>query len=709
MESEIPDMSNLKEVFNNLLDKFLGRDNIEKKITNNFNNQEIEEICIEIFSNHKFTNQVINNDVSIDLELFEGLGQDKTNTIFSYLNRTYTKTGCYLLKKVLGNPIDDTVLLQKRQNIIKNFVKNPELTKTIQDKLVSIAKVEDELLWFWRKLNDETRYLFDMVYFKNKYLNFLNTNELAMRIYNYYVIIFSPLYGIISPIIMVLAPYILIKFYFKTEVSFNLYFKILKKALTGISKVLKMNIEAEKASALDMSWTTMISMLVWLVFYIHGLFSNINNAKNVNKITNIMHTRINNISKLVKSGHSIYDLLGEDIESSSLYLDVKVKKHFNILWDDLFTKEPNFHSNKGLILKTYKILDEKKDSLLDMIKYISNIDCLISIAKLVTDNSTLEYTFPEYIFKQNHPSIEARELVYPILKGKVVSNNIKIGLTNPQNVILTGPNAGGKSTFIKTLCLSVILGQTLTIVPAKFFQFTPFSLVSTYLNIPDSKGKESLFEAEMRRSLQYINTIKTLDKKKFSFVIMDEIFSSTNPEEGIAGAYAIANNISKNTNNITILTTHYSYLSKLEKTGKFKNYKIPINRDSNNNIEYTYKIEPGVSHQYIALELLQNKGFDKEIVSEALSVCQQLNMKNQLPDMISQDRKKKVKRRSHKATELTKNNKKKELITKPNDTKKELTKETNKELTKETKPNDTNKELTKETKPNDTKKELTKE
>ena len=206
----------------------------------------------------------------------------------------------------------------------------------------------------------------------------------------------------------------------------------------------------------------------------------------------------------------------------------------------------------------------------------------------------------------------------------------------------------------------------------------------------------------MRRSLQYINTIKTLDKKKFSFVIMDEIFSSTNPEEGIAGAYAIANNISKNTNNITILTTHYSYLSKLEKTGKFKNYKIPINRDSNNNIEYTYKIEPGVSHQYIALELLQNKGFDKEIVSEALSVCQQLNMKNQLPDMISQDRKKKVKRRSHKATELTKNNKKKELITKPNDTKKELT--------KETKPNDTKKEeLTKETKPNDTKKELTKE
>ena len=88
----------------------------------------------------------------------------------------------------------------------------------------------------------------------------------------------------------------------------------------------------------------------------------------------------------------------------------------------------------------------------------------------------------------------------------------------------------------------------------------------------------------MRRSLEYINTIEKLDKKKYSFVIMDEIFSSTfQPEEGIS-TYAIANSISQHTNNMTVLTTHYSYLSKLEKTGKFKNYKIPIARDENQNI-----------------------------------------------------------------------------------------------------------------------------
>ena len=58
------------------------------------------------------------------------------------------------------------------------LVSKPELRNEIITKLTHIGKVEDELLWFWRDLNEETKYLFEMVYFKNKYLRFLNTNEL---------------------------------------------------------------------------------------------------------------------------------------------------------------------------------------------------------------------------------------------------------------------------------------------------------------------------------------------------------------------------------------------------------------------------------------------------------------------------------------------------------------------------------------------------
>ena len=107
-------------------------------------------------------------------------------------------------------------------------------------------------------------------------------------------------------------------------------------------------------------------------------------------------------------------------------------------------------------------------------------------------------------------------------------------------MVITGPNAGGKSTFIKSITINVLLSQTLGISAASNFKITPFSLINTYLNIPDVKGKESLFEAEMHRARDHIKMLDKLDKHQFSFVIMDEIFSSTNPEEGISGGYVYA-------------------------------------------------------------------------------------------------------------------------------------------------------------------------
>jgi DNA mismatch repair ATPase MutS len=97
---------------------------------------------------------------------------------------------------------------------------------------------------------------------------------------------------------------------------------------------------------------------------------------------------------------------------------------------------------------------------------------------------------------------------------------------------------------------------------------------------------------------------------------------------------------------MTILTTHYSYLSKLENTGKFRNYKIPISRDKDGNIKYLYELKPGVSNQFIALELLNKKGFDSEIVKEAEYVCSQIQKNTKQGVIRSLPRIKKLKKKS---------------------------------------------------------------
>ena len=365
----------------------------------------------------------------------------------------------------------------------------------------------------------------------------------------------------------------------------------------------------------------MISLLMWLIFYVHALFSNIQMAKSTNEIINILHLKLNGMSSLVKEGHNLFDIIGNDIVGYSKIIPFEVEKKFGILWDDIFTQQPHIMSNKGRILKTYRCLTEKKENLLDILRFIATTDTYLSITKLYKQGN---FSFPEYDNKSLTPNIEAKDIWYPILKDKVVGNSIIIGKNTPLNVLITGPNAGGKSTFIKSLCLGIIFGQTIGIAAGNSFKFTPFSIINTYLNIPDCKGKESLFEAEMRRSLQHIKIMEELPKDNFSFVIMDEIFSSTNPNEGIAGAYAIADRLSSFKNSICLITSHYSYLTNMEKEGKFKNYKIPISRDKDNKIVYNYKLIPGVSNQFIALELLERKGFDKDIIRKAQKINQEL-------------------------------------------------------------------------------------
>jgi DNA mismatch repair ATPase MutS len=170
-------------------------------------------------------------------------------------------------------------------------------------------------------------------------------------------------------------------------------------------------------------------------------------------------------------------------------------------------------------------------------------------------------------------------------------------------------------------------------------------MIETYLHIPDSKGSSSLFEAEMLRSKEYIEKIKTLDSNDFSFIVLDEIFSSTNYIEGFSGAYSILKKISSFTNTLSITTTHYTDLEVLENdtNGKIINYKFEVDYDNNNEIIFNYKLKRGVSRQYIALDLLKKNGFDDDLIEDAINMCKKIKDKNLV--MFTPDSNPKVKKK----------------------------------------------------------------
>jgi DNA mismatch repair ATPase MutS len=242
------------------------------------------------------------------------------------------------------------------------------------------------------------------------------------------------------------------------------------------------------------------------------------------------------------------------------------------------------------------------------------LDTLLSIPRA---RATMGATWAEFVATEGSSKalLDVRGLRHPCLAGgDAVENDWCLG---ESNALLTGPNAGGKSTLLKATLAAVLMAQTLTIAPCSGgCRLTPFSYLSSHINVPDSAGRESLFEAEMHRAKRNLDTLSALAPGRRALIVMDEIFSSTNPVEGIAGAFAVARRLAAHPGALCIISTHYTYLCKLEREtgGLFLNFRMPVGDTDK------FKLMRGVSRQYVALELLRRSGFDEGIVSDAIEV-----------------------------------------------------------------------------------------
>ena len=586
------------------------------EISDNINQQEQQEILDQIFEDElkllEQQNISSKNNLYRELEIFEDNNGLSENSLYSKINKTTTVFGDFKLKLLLKDLMTNRELLLHRQNILKKILADHKNFNLINQQLQQLSVNQLDILWLWKKKSIETENYLNQVYFKGPMVELLNKNEMILKVYSFYQIIASPMMNILTPLICIIIPYLLVRFCTPRKVDLKDYFSFLNFSLKG-----NQYLNDERS----LKYAQYFSILIWFFYYLYTIYSNINAAMGVNSIINIIHSKINNIANFVKIAYEI------NCEYFNLFDCQKINRICENLWSNVFNQQPALLTDKGKILITYRELLEKKDDLVTILKYIGNVDSLMSIAKLFIQQSKLSncFSFPEYVISER-PIINVQSLWHPYLdNSKIVTNDISIGGNNKQNILITGPNAGGKSTFLKSLCISILLAQTLGISCGQNITMTIFHYLESYLNIPDVKGKESLFEAEVKRSLEYINKLNSIPSNQFSFIIMDEIFNSTNPEEGISGGYSICKKISSYQNSISVITTHYKYLTLLEKeTNNFINYKIPIERSSDNDIVYSYKLIKGISDQNIALEILRNKGFDYQLISEAQAICDKL-------------------------------------------------------------------------------------
>jgi DNA mismatch repair protein MutS len=604
---------------------------INKKIDENF--------LIEIYDNLIERKNYLNNDNTIeindyvfnDVEFMQDHYLNGENGIFNKLNNCNTKIGTLLLKKILLNPISDLDILKKRQDIIRKISYAKNELKPLFEK---INELEKDLIWFWNDHNIKHIDLMnDLIYFNYDIIPFFNVNEIlnnnekALLITNIYKIIISPALTIITPLLSILVPLIFI-FYFQRKTNINIPTSIIiKQYMNTIFSNDSMNLIFKNPSKAMIA--SLITKGIYLFMYFQNIYYSFQSSSNTNKIINIIHEKLNKMSEYTKISYTIKDICNKHkiidivpfINYTNLEGDLSVYNEY--FKDNVFKCNPSLFTNKGKILCTFKNFKKNKDDMVNLFHNNGIIDAILSIENILsTSNSNNPYCLTTFLNK-NKPTINIKNIWHPFLDNpNTVKNNVDIN----NNILITGPNAGGKSTFIKSVIINIILSQTIGISSSENFEITPFHLIETYLHIPDSKGISSLFEAEMIRSKKYIDKIKNMDDNKFSFIVLDEIFSSTNYVEGFSGAYSILKKISSFSNTLSITTTHYTDLEVLEKDtkGKIVNYKFDIDRNENNEIIFNYILKKGTSRQYIALELLKKNGFDDDVIDDAINMCKKV-------------------------------------------------------------------------------------
>jgi DNA mismatch repair ATPase MutS len=337
------------------------------------------------------------------------------------------------------------------------------------------------------------------------------------------------------------------------------------------------------------------------------------------KIISFIHKKLRALSTFLIKVKAIWDKVGlfGCNEFHGILNNIEIPSDYESFWNPIFMDDHKWYTDKGTVLTLYwKIKDGCHIAMRPMIKYIGMLDAWTSIA-------SLELGIPRFIWNSEKPSINIEKFWNPLItisntKTIPIQNDILCGGKEPQNIIITSPNASGKSTCMKAIIECLLLAQTICRVPAVGCTITPFKYIDTYLNIPDTQGKESLFQAEMARCYKQIENLKGLNEREYAFTIMDEIFTSTNHVEGISGTYGVMRKMASFNNSICMVTTHFDVIKKaFKKDARFKNYHLPIEIKDDKIIK-TYKLVAGFSKTpKIALELLKCKGFDSDILNDA--------------------------------------------------------------------------------------------
>ena len=545
---------------------------------------------------------------------------DNSEPIYNIVFNPQTAIGEQIVQQTAMYYTTDTDFIAETQD----FIAELELTHYNHD-LSSQTKTIESMMTIWDEIGAEssfcTKYSYidwdwDVAKKCNENTQFLQ----AMSMYN----IASPIISLCIPIIVLILPFFIIKF-LDIELSLEQYCSHLKYIIANhaVGKFLT------KFDEVDLGQK--IYIFVSVLFYIFSIYQNIiscitfyTNFKTIIDYLTQFKPYITNTVEKMHSYCKIADKFARHAPFCAvMHTNIAVLEQFEtdlkVIQCNAADTWINMHTltNMGQLRRLFYRLhtnDELGKAITYSFGFNGYDDIMRGLNQSISNKKLNRASFV------HDKTANFKQMYYPKFLNEhehVVKNNCKLD----KNMTITGPNASGKTTILKTVLLNSLLSQQIGYGCFKSCKTRLYDGFHCYLNIPDTSGRDSLFQAEARRCKTFIDIIDSNPEQKH-LCIFDELYSGTNPTEAVKSAAAFMRYIAKNHNIDCLLTTHYKSLcKKLKLVSQIANYHMETNVETEAsintkayNIEYTYKLTKGISHVKGGVQVLKDMQYPAHIM-----------------------------------------------------------------------------------------------
>ena len=529
-----------------------------------------------------------------NLELLTAMGTgERTNTLFSLLNKTKTAMGSRLLKNWITRPLLNVDKIKERQDAIEELFKNHDLSFSLEKKINKIADLErlsgkigygkanpKDLIWLSDSLSviPELRSILGdaksnlLIHIKE---NLPDTTGLVNLIQN----------SIVDDPPFVLTEGGIIKSGYSSELD------SLKSQIRGSKDWIAGLQEKERKR-------TGIPSLKVGFNKVFGYFIEVTKP---------------HLSKVPEDY-----IRKQTMVNAERFVTQELKEKEALI---LGAEEKIFKLEYELFLEIRSKIAEKVDQIQKTGELVAQLDVMLALKEVA---EKYNYVRPQIdssdeiiIEEGRHPVIE--NILEP---GTFVPNDTKIDSQNEQIHIITGPNMAGKSTYLRQVGLIVLLAQIGSFVPAKKAKIGVVDRIFTRVGAMDYLALgQSTFLVEMNETANILNNATPK-----SLILLDEVGRGTSTFDGLSIAWAVTEHIHNNPKigSKTLFATHFHELTELAKfLPKVRNYNVAV-KEWGDEVIFLRKIVPGGCDDSYGIQVARLAGIPKGVLERAKEILAEL-------------------------------------------------------------------------------------